>query len=130
MGGFVMVAFSATLGGRSGAQGQFAPSWTNFTRRSGPCPDDSPPTPEARWTALTEMRLRYRGAFADIDGVLPDGEAPSLCRLGYVGSAHSWLRDSCAEPRRLPRTSSPTGRPVGSAEDAPGGGLLPHRPHA
>src|SRR5674476_1303202 len=45
---------------------------------------------QARWPALTEVRLRFRGAFAYIDGVLADGEILPLCRLRYVGSAHHW----------------------------------------
>ena len=34
--------------------------------------------------------MRYRGAFAYVDGQLPDGTTLPLCRLRYGGSAHTW----------------------------------------
>jgi hypothetical protein len=34
--------------------------------------------------------VRYRGAFAYIDGQLPDGTTLPLCRLRCSGSAHTW----------------------------------------
>jgi hypothetical protein len=34
--------------------------------------------------------VAYRGAFAYVTGVLPDGEHIPLCRLRYGGSAHSF----------------------------------------
>ena len=43
-----------------------------------------------RWPQLNEIRLRYRGGFAYIDGVLADGEVLRLCRLRYAGSARQW----------------------------------------
>ena len=74
---------------------------------------------QARWPALTEVRLRFRGAFAYIDGVLADGEILPLCRLRYVGSAHEWgfaiYRASHADYQD---SYLPTGTPVGTAEDA------------
>jgi len=43
-----------------------------------------------RWPALSDLRVRYRASFAYIDGVTVDGEALSLCRLRYLGSASTW----------------------------------------
>jgi len=43
-----------------------------------------------RWTALTDVDVRYRAGFAYIDGVLPSGEVIKLCRLRYGGSASRW----------------------------------------
>ena len=43
-----------------------------------------------RWPQLREIRMRYRGEFAYIDGVLADGEALRLCRLRYTGSPRAW----------------------------------------
>ena len=43
-----------------------------------------------RWPQLANVLVRYRGAFAYIDGELPDGTTLPLCRLRYGGSAHTW----------------------------------------
>ena len=43
-----------------------------------------------RWPQLTDVLVRYRGAFAYVDGQLPDGTTLPLCRLRYGGSAHTW----------------------------------------
>jgi hypothetical protein len=40
-----------------------------------------------RWPGLQDVKLRYRGSFAYVDGILPDGEALPLCRLRYGGDA-------------------------------------------
>ena len=44
----------------------------------------------ARWPALTDVQVRFRGAFAYVQGRLPDGDGLPLCRLRYVGSADQW----------------------------------------
>jgi len=44
----------------------------------------------ARWPALTDVQVRFRGAFAYVQGRLPDGDALPLCRLRYLGSADQW----------------------------------------
>ena len=57
-----------------------------------------------RWPQLREIRMRYRGEFAYIDGVLADGEALRLCRLRYTGSPRAWgFATYRAKPRRLRR---------------------------
>jgi hypothetical protein len=43
-----------------------------------------------RWPQLSEIRMRYHGGFAYIDGVLADGEVLRLCRLRFAGSAQQW----------------------------------------
>jgi len=45
---------------------------------------------EQRWPQLTRVDVTYRGTFAYVTGVLPDGEKIPLCRLRYGGSAHSF----------------------------------------
>jgi hypothetical protein len=61
-------------------------------------------------------RARYRGGFAYIDGVLPDGQVLLLCRLRYAGSAG--LCDLPRQPRRLQDSFLPTASMGGSPEDA------------
>jgi hypothetical protein len=43
-----------------------------------------------RWPGLATVSVRFRGRFAYVDGLLPDGELLRLCRLRYGGSASSW----------------------------------------
>jgi hypothetical protein len=45
---------------------------------------------QAHWPQLARTEVTFRGAFAYIAGVLPDGEQIPLCRLRYGGSAHSF----------------------------------------
>jgi hypothetical protein len=47
-------------------------------------PDIGPARPRRASSAAS-----YRGGFAYVTGVLPDGEQIRLCRLRYGGSAHS-----------------------------------------
>lgn len=43
-----------------------------------------------RWPALQNVTVRFRGAFAYVDGQLAGGEVLPLCRLRYAGSASRW----------------------------------------
>lgn len=43
-----------------------------------------------RWPQVKEVKLRFRGRFAYVDAVMPDGEHWPLCRLRYGGSASLW----------------------------------------
>ena len=43
-----------------------------------------------RWPQLTSLTVRYHGAFAYVDGHLAAGTTLPLCRLRYVGCAHTW----------------------------------------
>jgi hypothetical protein len=74
---------------------------------------------EQHWPQLTRVEVTYRGAFAYISGVLPDGERIPLCRLRYGGSAHSFgfaiysaARDRYEEAVLL------TGLPAGTPQQA------------
>jgi hypothetical protein len=64
---------------------------------------------EAHWPQLKRVETSYRGAFAYISGVLPDGECIPLCRLRYGGSAHSFgfAIYSAARPALPARASGP-----------------------
>jgi hypothetical protein len=79
----------------------------------------------ARWPAMTEVRLRFRGPFAYLDGVLADGEVLPLCRLRYTGSAHHWgfaiyrASHDDYEDSFLP-TGNPTGTPEAALDTASG----------
>ena len=42
------------------------------------------------WPQLPGVTVRFRGAFAYVDGQLPDGETLPLMRLRYGGSAARW----------------------------------------
>jgi hypothetical protein len=44
---------------------------------------------EHNWPQLAKVQARYRGPFACITGVLPDGAQIPLFRLRYGGSARS-----------------------------------------
>jgi hypothetical protein len=44
----------------------------------------------AHWPQLSRIDIRFRGAFAYIDGCLADGDIIPLCRLRYAGSASRW----------------------------------------
>ncbi len=45
---------------------------------------------QERWPQLTDVRVRFRGRFAYLDGELASGEVLPLCRLRYAGSASRW----------------------------------------
>lgn len=42
------------------------------------------------WPQLASLTVRFRGAFAYVDGQLPDGDTLPLMRLRYGGSAARW----------------------------------------
>jgi hypothetical protein len=42
---------------------------------------------QERWPALTDVRVRFRGRFAYVDGELDSGEVLALCRLRCAGFA-------------------------------------------
>ena len=72
-----------------------------------------------RWPALASVSVRHRGTFSYIDGVLPDGTTLRLCRLRYLGSAHSWgFAIYRASHDDYDESFFPTGHPTGSCEDA------------
>ncbi|MGQ0680025.1 MAG: hypothetical protein ACT4OM_10310 [Actinomycetota bacterium] len=73
----------------------------------------------ARWPELTELRLRFRGAFAYVDGVVGEGDLLNLCRLRYLGSADGWGFAIYLYSREGYEDSIlPTGSPTGTPEEA------------
>jgi hypothetical protein len=74
---------------------------------------------EARWPALTAIRIRHRGLFAHLDGHLPNGTVMPLCRLRYNGSAHLWgFAIYLASRDGYQDSILPSGIPTGTAEEA------------
>lgn len=72
-----------------------------------------------RWPQLARTEVTYRGAFAYVAGVLPDGEQIPLCRLRYGGSAHSFgFAIYSAAHKRYQEAALITGFTVGSPQDA------------
>ncbi len=71
------------------------------------------------WPQLKTIQARYRGSFAWITGLLPDGEQIPLCRLRYGGSAHSFgFAIYSAARDRYQDASLITGSPVGTPQEA------------
>src|SRR5512135_429966 len=78
---------------------------------------------EKNWPQLASVQARYRGPFAYITGVLPDGQQIPLFRLRYGGSAHSFgfAIYSAARDRyedAVLRTGLPTGTPQEALDTA------------
>ncbi|MDQ3502716.1 MAG: hypothetical protein M3486_03715 [Actinomycetota bacterium] len=88
---------------------------------SGTCPEGRTPRRShaaQNWPQLT-LHVRFRGAFAYIDGHVGDDEPFPLCRLRYGGSASIWgfalyLYSSAKYEDQI----LPTGGFAGSPEDA------------
>jgi hypothetical protein len=73
----------------------------------------------SRWPALTEVDVRFRGAFAYVTGHLANGTTLPLCRLRYTGYANQWgFAIYLASKDGYEDSILPSGFPVGSAEDA------------
>ena len=73
----------------------------------------------ARWPQLARVEVRHRGAFAYIDGRLPDGATLRLCRLRYRGSAHHWgFALYRASHDDYQDNYLPSGHTAGTAEEA------------
>ena len=82
---------------------------------------------EKNWPQLKKVQARYRGPFAWITGVLPDGEQIPLFRLRYGGSAHSFgFAIYSAASDRYEDAVLITGLPVGIPPGSPRHCL--HRP--
>ncbi len=74
---------------------------------------------ETHWPQLTKVQATYRGAFAYISGLPPDGETIPLCRLRYSGSAHSFgFAIYSAAHDRYQDAVLLTGLPVGTPQEA------------
>ncbi len=73
----------------------------------------------ANWPQLAELSVRFRGAFAYVEGQLTDGECLPLCRLRYTGSAATWgFALYLASSGRYEDQVLPTGSPAGTPEEA------------
>jgi hypothetical protein len=71
------------------------------------------------WPQLARVEVTYRGPFAYITGVLPDGEQIPLCRLRYGGSAHSFgFAIYSAAHDRYQQAALLTGMPAGTPQEA------------
>lgn len=72
-----------------------------------------------QWPQLTDLQMRFRGAFAYVDGELADGEVLPLCRLRYLGSASIWgFGLYLASSDRYEDQVLPTGSFTGTGQDA------------
>jgi hypothetical protein len=74
---------------------------------------------QTRWPQLASIAVRHRANFTYVDGILPDGTTLKLCRLRYVGSAHTWqFAIYRASHDDYQDSIFPTGSPAGTCEDA------------
>ena len=72
-----------------------------------------------QWPQLARVTVRFRGAFAYVDGQLPDGDTLPLMRLRYGGSAARWgFAMYLASKDGDEDTVLPTGAFAGLPEDA------------
>jgi hypothetical protein len=72
-----------------------------------------------RWPALTEVTVRFRGAFAYVDGHLADGTVLPLFRLRYGGYANMWgFAIWLASKDGYEDSTLPSGYTAGTAEEA------------
>lgn len=73
----------------------------------------------ACWSQLRDVDVRFRGAFAYVDGVLTDGTVLPLMRLRYLGSARTWgFAIYLASSGKYQDSFLPSGVPSGSPEEA------------
>ena len=72
-----------------------------------------------RWPQLADVEVRFRAAFAYIDGRAADGTVIKLCRLRYAGSANTWgFAIYRASHDDYDDSFLPNGTPAGSPEEA------------
>jgi len=72
-----------------------------------------------RWPQLSSVDVRFRGAFAYVNGQLPDGDTLPLMRLRYGGSAARWgFAIYRASHQDYQDSMLPTGTFAGTPEDA------------
>ncbi|TCC51494.1 hypothetical protein E0H73_40975 [Kribbella pittospori] len=72
-----------------------------------------------RWPQLADLHIRHHGAFAYVDGELPDGATMPLLRLRYNGSATTWgFAIYQASNNTYQDSILPSGLPVGTPTEA------------
>jgi hypothetical protein len=72
-----------------------------------------------RWPQLAGLHVRHHGAFAYVDGELPDGSTMPLLRLRYGGSATTWgFAIYQASNNAYQDSILPSGLPVGTPAEA------------
>ena len=72
-----------------------------------------------RWPELVDIDVRFRAAFAYVDGHTTNGSVIKLCRLRYGGSATIWgFAIYRASHDDYEDSYLPNGMPAGSAEVA------------
>ena len=71
------------------------------------------------WPRLTSLDVRWRGSYAYIDAVSPDGEVWQLCRLQWNGHHDHWKFAIYLASRDGYETNIlPSGWPTGTLEEA------------
>jgi hypothetical protein len=71
------------------------------------------------WPQLADLRVRFRGQFAYLDGELANGDVLPLCRLRYLGSPDVWAFGLyLASSDKYEDQILPTGSFTGTATDA------------
>ena len=71
------------------------------------------------WPDLADVKVRFRGNFAYVDGEIKDGPTIPLFRLRYGGSANTWGFAIYLASRRSSRSGAPSPRSrPGSSEEA------------
>jgi hypothetical protein len=72
-----------------------------------------------RWPALADVDVRFRGAFAYVNGHLADETVLPLCRLRYGGYANLWgFAIWLASKDGYEDSILPSGQTAGTAEEA------------
>ncbi len=72
-----------------------------------------------RWDGLADVKVRFRGQFAYVDGELASGEVLPLCRLRYGRSASLWgFAIYLASRDGYQDSVLPSGLPIGTPEEA------------
>lgn len=98
-----------------------------LSRSGGPIPESTKSSVQQRledrrrerWPRLKEVRVRFRGRFAYVDAIMPDGDLWSLCRLRYVGYANEWgFAFYAASSEKYEDSILPSGAFAGTVEEA------------
>jgi hypothetical protein len=123
----ILASTSRRLGQPGGRPGQTLPGWEMIGAMAAPIPESTKLSVQQRltararerWPGLADVRVRFRGRFAYVDGELEGGEVLPLCRLRYVGSATVWgFAVYLASKDGYEDSFLPSGRPSGTPQEA------------